>query len=307
MASQNLTETNEYENLLTSIQNLDEENEPFTYGAGGWTVIKPQLRLSKKNPWYKVLMNLGNALETGNLSYNQKRILLDEYEKQFKAKTKCGEGSIKRAKEGEEPRELDRRKHGTDLCDLIGWNINGLAELYTPIELLNNELNELKNEDIGKPLSKKNSWRNLWLKIIHKINSFPTKLKNDENLKNLVLKFKERFEETNCDKNKERTACYLINKGLDKLWDKYKDDLIIEVPSLIELAARKVPAENFEAVSSEMMLDARAAEAREGVSSEMMLDSRAAEARKGGKKRKSKRKRSRNKKTLKRKKKTKKY
>ena len=145
------------------------------------------------------------------------------------------------------------------------------------------------------------------MKIIHKINSFPTKLKNDENLKNLVLKFKERFEETNCDKNKERTACYLINKGLDKLWDKYKDDLIIEVPSLIELAARKVPAENFEAVSSEMMLDARAAEAREGVSSEMMLDSRAAEARKGGKKRKSKRKRSRNKKTLKRKKKTKKY
>ena len=160
MASQNLTETNEYENLLTSINNLDEENEPFTYGAGGWTVIKPQLRLSKKNPWYKVLMNLGNALETGNLSYNQKRILLHEYEKQFKTKTKCGEGSIKRAKEGEEPRELDRRKHGTDLCDLIGWNINGLAELYTPIELLNNELNELKNEDIGKPLSKKNSWRN---------------------------------------------------------------------------------------------------------------------------------------------------
>ena len=159
------------------------------------------------------------------------------------------------------------------------------------IENLNDKLNELKNEDIGKPLAK-NSWHNLWLKIIHKINSFPTKLKNDENFKNLVLKFKERFEETNCNKNKKGTACYLINKGLDKLWKNknYKDYLIIEVPSLIELASRKVPAEDFKVVSSEMMLDARAAEARIG-----------------GKKRKSKRKRSRNKKTLKRKKKTKKY
>ena len=169
-----------------------------------------------------------------------------------------------------------------------------------------NKLNKLKNEDIGKALAQ-NSWHKLWMKIIHKINSFPTKLKKDENFKNLVLKFKERFEETNCNKDKEGTACYLINKGLDKLWKKYKDDLIFEVPPLIELAARKVPAEDFQVVSSEMMLDSRAAEAREGVSSEMMLDARAAEAPKGGKKRKSKRKRSRNKKTLKKKKKTKKY
>ena len=157
------------------------------------------------------------------------------------------------------------------------------------IENLNDKLDELKNEDIGKPLAK-NSWHNLWLKIIQKINSFPTKFHTDKNFKELVLKFKERFEETNCNKDKKETACYLINKGLEKLWKNYKDDLIIEVPSLIELAARKVPAEDFKVVSSEMMLDARAAEAHIG-----------------GKKRKSKRKRSRNKKTLKRKKKTKKY
>ena len=155
------------------------------------------------------------------------------------------------------------------------------------IENLNDKLDELKNEDIGKPLAK-NSWHNLWFKIIQKINSFPTKFHTDKNFKELVLKFKERFEETNCNTNKKGTACYLINKGLNKLGEKY--DLKIKVPTLIELAARKVPAEDFKVVSSEMMLDARAAQAHIG-----------------GKKRKSKRKRSRNKKTLKRKKKTKKY
>lgn len=284
MASQIEAQPMEYQDLLTSINNLDEENEPFTYDKPGWSVMEQES--PENNPWFLVLINLHNALQTGNLSYNEKRILLNEFKKQFKTKTKCGEGSIKRA---EERKSIRKMANGTDLCDYIGWNINGLAEQYIPIELLNDKLNELKNEDIGKPLAK-NSWHNLWMKIIHKINSFPTKLKNDENLKNLVLKFKERFEETNCDKDKEGTACYLINKGLDKLWKKYKDDLIIEVPSLIELAARKVPAQDFEVVSSEMMLNPKAAEAR-----------------KGGKKRKSKRKRSRKKKTLKRKKKTKKY
>ena len=127
--------------------------------------------------------------------------------------------------------------------------------------MLNDKLNELKNEDIGKPLAK-NSWHNLWLKIIQKINSFPTKLQKEENFKELVLKFKERFEETNCNTNKKGTACNLINKGLNKLGEKY--DLKIKVPSLIELAARKVPDEEFEELSRETVLDPRAAEARKG-------------------------------------------
>lgn len=46
--------------------------------------------------------------------------------------------------------------------------------------------------------------------------------------------------------------------------EKYKDDLIIEVPSLIELAARKVPDEEFEELSRETVLDPKAAEARKG-------------------------------------------
>lgn len=267
MVSQIEAQPMEYQDLLTSINNLDEENEPFTYDKPGWSVMEQEP--PDNNPWFLVLINLHNALKTGNFSYDEKRILLDEFKKQFETKTKCGERSIERAEERKPPRKM---ANGTDLCDYIGWNINGLAEQYTPIELLNNKLNKLKKEDIGKALAQ-NSWHKLWLKIIHKINSFPTKLKKDENLKNLVLKFKERFEETNCNKDKEGTACYLINKGLDKLWKKYKDDLIFEVPPLIELAARKIPAQDFEAVSSEMMLDARAAEAR-----------------KGGKKRKSKRK-----------------
>ena len=145
------------------------------------------------------------------------------------------------------------------------------------IENLNDKLDELKKEDIGIRVAD-NPWHKLWLKIIQKINSFPTKLKKDENLKNLVLKFKERFEETNCNKDKEGTACYYINKGLDKLWKKYKHDLKIKVPSLIELASRKVPAQYFKVVSSEMMLDPRARAAAAA----------AAAAREGGKKRKTK-------------------
>lgn len=127
--------------------------------------------------------------------------------------------------------------------------------------MLNIELNQLKKKDIGESLAK-NSWHKLWMKIIHKINSFPNKLHTNENFKHLVLKFKERFEETDCNTNKKGTACNLINKGLNKLGEKY--DLKIEVPSLIELAARKVPDEEFERVSRGTVLDPRAAEARKG-------------------------------------------
>jgi hypothetical protein len=123
------------------------------------------------------------------------------------------------------------------------------------IEMLNIELNQLKKKDIGESLAK-NSWHKLWMKIIHKINFFPNKLHTNENFKHLVLKFKERFEETDCNTNKKGTACNLINKGLNKLGEKY--DL------KIELAARKLPDEEFERVSRDTVLDPRAAEARKG-------------------------------------------
>lgn len=49
MASQIEAQPTEYRDLLTSMNNLDEENEPFTYDKPGWVVMEPQQKLAEED------------------------------------------------------------------------------------------------------------------------------------------------------------------------------------------------------------------------------------------------------------------
>tara|TARA_Y100000389_G_C17470604_1_gene530234 strand:+ start:1104 stop:1895 length:792 start_codon:yes stop_codon:yes gene_type:complete len=119
------------------------------------------------------------------------------------------------------------------------------------LNILKSELNNLKEKDIEKKWSR-NPWFQLWLRIVSFIDREPNKLNTDEELKELVLKFRERFEKTKCS-DEYGTACYLINKGLKKIVKDY--NLKYEVQPLMELAAMKVPKEELDMISSTLQFD----------------------------------------------------
>lgn len=138
--------------------------------------------------------------------------------------------------------------------------------------------------------AKKNLWTK-WLFYFNKANKNEKVDKDElEKLLTRYIKLFKKFRVKKCPKLmawEEGTPCTIVSKSLNKLSEEY-DLNYSEVPSLIELAAIKVPDEDYKSVSG------------------LVIDPRAAAARGGGKKRKTKkRKKSRNKKikTSKRKKK----
>lgn len=155
--------------------------------------------------------------------------------------------------------------------------------MSSPKEILKNKLAFLETEtDRAKDINnvrhrrahtlssyhpgKKNLWTE-WLLYFNAAKKNETVDKKE--LKELLTEYKnlfEKFRVSKCppiSKYVDGNACTIVSNTLSKLSDEY--DLNYDrVPSLIELASIKVPAEDFEVASSEMMLDPRAAEARRG-------------------------------------------
>ena len=97
------------------------------------------------NPWFIVLKNLDSVLtsKTGNLSYDQKRRLLNKFKTQFVNGTKCGKTSVKRIEEEKIPPRVG------DFCDFIGWKINDLGKEYIRPKT-NDSLSELSARALTK-------------------------------------------------------------------------------------------------------------------------------------------------------------
>ena len=114
--------------------------------------------------------------------------------------------------------------------------------------------------------AKKNLWTE-WLLYFNAAKKNETVDKNE--LKELLTEYKNIFEKFRVSKcppisqQIEGSPCTIVSKTLSILNDEY-DLNYSRIPPLIELASIKVPAEDFEAVSSEMMIDPRAAQARRG-------------------------------------------
>tara|TARA_Y100000389_G_C17470604_1_gene530233 strand:+ start:490 stop:1032 length:543 start_codon:yes stop_codon:yes gene_type:complete len=145
MASQGQTQDLGYENLENSICQLEGKEEPFSHDTPGWSVMGTSKTNTIDNPWFLVLISLNNALtsNTVNLSYDQKRRLLNQFKTKFVNGTKCGKAAVRRAEKEKMPPRVG------DFCDFIGWKINDLGKEYTPPNS-NASLSELSARALSK-------------------------------------------------------------------------------------------------------------------------------------------------------------